>query len=177
MNHLDHVNLLRDGLPGPGGVWADFGSGTGAFTLALAELIGPGAELYSIDRDGGALQEQERQMRARYPEMAVHYRRADFTHLLDDLPPLDGIVAANALHFQRHSEPVVQLLKRYLGPGGRLIVVEYNVDTGNFAVPYPLPYAQWERLARRCGFHQTRLLATRPSRFLHEIYSAVSLSL
>src|SRR5690554_4106120 len=41
MNHQDHVNLLRPGVPATGGVWADFGAGTGAFTLALAELLGP----------------------------------------------------------------------------------------------------------------------------------------
>ena len=35
MNHRDHVNLLRRGVPEPGGVWADLGSGAGAFTLAL----------------------------------------------------------------------------------------------------------------------------------------------
>jgi len=40
MKHTEHVNLLRRGIPAPGGVWADFGSGTGAFTLALAELTG-----------------------------------------------------------------------------------------------------------------------------------------
>ena len=41
MTHEDHVSLLRGGVPGPGGVWADLGSGAGAFTLALADLIGP----------------------------------------------------------------------------------------------------------------------------------------
>ena len=41
MDHTDHVNLLRDAV-GLGGTWADFGSGTGAFTLALAELIDAG---------------------------------------------------------------------------------------------------------------------------------------
>jgi ubiquinone/menaquinone biosynthesis C-methylase UbiE len=41
MDRQEHINLLRGGVPAPGGVWADFGSGAGAFTLALAELIGP----------------------------------------------------------------------------------------------------------------------------------------
>ena len=40
MDHSDHVNLLRNGVL-PGGVWADLGAGSGAFTLALAELAGP----------------------------------------------------------------------------------------------------------------------------------------
>ena len=44
MDHTDHTNLLLDGIAAPGGVWADFGAGTGAFTLALARLkesLGP----------------------------------------------------------------------------------------------------------------------------------------
>ena len=37
MQHADHVALLRGGVSSPGGVWADFGAGRGAFSLALAE--------------------------------------------------------------------------------------------------------------------------------------------
>jgi ubiquinone/menaquinone biosynthesis C-methylase UbiE len=173
MNHADHVNLLRGGVSGPGGVWADFGSGTGAFTLALAELIGPTGKIHSVDKDRGAIKEQEQALRARFPGLTVHYHTADFTHPLG-LPPLDGVVMANALHFQRDKEAVVRLIRGYLKPGGRLMLVEYNVDRGNFAVPHPLSYATWEALARRSGFAETRLLARRPSRFLGEIYSALS---
>jgi SAM-dependent methyltransferase len=166
------VALIRGGVS-PGGVWTDLGSGTGAFTLALAELIGPTGEIYSVDKDRGALREQERALRARFPTITVHYHAADFTRPLD-LPPLDGAVMANALHFQREKDGVVQLIRDYFKPGGRLILVEYNVDRGNFAVPYPLSYAAWETLARRSGFTETRLLTTRPSRFLGEIYAALS---
>ncbi len=42
MNHRDHINLIRNGIAGQGNVWAELGSGDGAFTLALAELLGPG---------------------------------------------------------------------------------------------------------------------------------------
>ena len=101
MNHADHVSLLRGGLPGPGGVWADFGSGTGAFTLALAELIRPTGQIYSVDKDAGALREQERGLRARFPKLTVYYLAADFTRpLRESVPPLDGAIIANALHFQ-----------------------------------------------------------------------------
>jgi ubiquinone/menaquinone biosynthesis C-methylase UbiE len=174
MNHNDHKELLRKGIPGPGGVWADLGSGTGAFTLALADLIGPTGHIYSVDRDRNALGEQERAMRALFPTVHIEYLLADFTQQLD-LFPLDGIIMANSLHFIRKKEPVLQLLRSYLRPGGRLILVEYNVDRGNPWVPYPLSYPTWENLARQNGFTNIQLLEKRSSRFLGEIYSAVSL--
>jgi ubiquinone/menaquinone biosynthesis C-methylase UbiE len=173
MDHSDHVNLLRGGIPEPGGVWADLGSGTGAFTLALAELIGPSGQIHSVDTRRDALRSQEQAMRARFPRMAIHYRVGDFARRLD-LPPLDGVVMANSLHFQREKDPVVRLVRSYLRPGGRLIVVEYETDRGNPWVPYPFSYRTWERLARRNGLVGTTLLMTRPSRFLGQIYSAVS---
>jgi ubiquinone/menaquinone biosynthesis C-methylase UbiE len=174
MNHKDHVYLLQKGVPGQGGIWADLGSGSGAFTLALADLIGPTGQIYSVDRDRGALREQERAMRVSFPATTVHYITGDFTRRLD-LPKLDGIVMANSLHFVGQKDPVLQLVRGYLRPGGRLILVEYNTDRGNMWVPYPLSYGTWETLARQNGFAQTRLLATVPSRFFGEMYSAVSL--
>ena len=173
MDHSDHVNLLRDAIVQVGAVWADLGAGSGAFTLALADLLGAGGEIYAVDRDPSALRSNARAMHERFPETRVQYQAADFTLPLT-LPPLDGIVMANSLHFQSNQEAVVRSVHGYLRPGGRLIVVEYNIERGNFAVPHPVPYSRWERLARGAGFEHTKLLARRPSRFLHEIYSAVS---
>ena len=173
MDHKDHVYLLQKGVPGQAGIWADLGSGAGAFTLALADLIGPTGEIYSVDRDNRSLREQERAMRAGFPATTVHYITGDFTRRLN-LPLLDGVVMANSLHYVRQKDPVLQLVRSYLRPGGRLILVEYNADRGNMWVPYPLSYGSWEVLASKNGFAQTRLLATVPSRFFGEIYSAVS---
>ena len=173
MNHSDHVTLLRDGIPEPGGVWAELGSGNGAFTLALAELLGPAAHIYSVDKKKNRLRRQEREVRERFPGTRLETITADYTRPLN-LPPLDGLVMANALHFQHHKDGVLQLIYNYLRPGGRLILIEYNVDRGNFWVRHPLSYPTWERLAARNGFVGTRLLQTRPSSFLREIYSAVS---
>jgi SAM-dependent methyltransferase len=176
MNHQDHVDLLRKGVPAPGGVWADFGSGRGAFTLALAELIGPGGQIYSIDKDRVALREQERLISSRFPEREAGMTRtlaADFTRPLD-LPPLDGAVMANSLHFHKDKLAILRLIRGYLRSGGRLLLVEYNVDRGNLWVPHPLSFRTWEKLAAQAGFEKTRLLAARPSRFLGEIFAAES---
>jgi SAM-dependent methyltransferase len=175
MTHEDHLDLLRGGVPSTGGVWADFGSGWGAFTFALADLLGPGATIYSVDKDRSSLRQQEAEMRRRFPDSAVHYIAADFTSPLD-LPPLDGIVMANSLHFVRRKEPLVERLRASLKPDGRLILVEYNADRGNPWVPHPISYQAWEKLAGRSGFTSTRLLSTVPSRFLREIYSALSMA-
>lgn len=177
MNHEDHVNLLRRGIPDPGGVWADFGSGRGAFTLALADLIGPSGEIYSLDKNQSALSDQERAMQARFPERApgsTHYIVADFTQSIH-LPKLDGLVMANALHFTRDKDDVLRSIRSYLRPGGRFILVEYNIARGNPWVPHPIPYPQWEQLAGSNGFTQTRILATRSSRNFREIYSALTI--
>lgn len=173
MTHEDHVALLREGIPVIGGLWADLGSGTGAFTLALADLLGPESTIYSVDVDRRALKEQEHIMLSRFPNMTINYMAADYTGPLD-LPPLDGIVMANSLHFQRDKSTVLRRLHSYLEPGGRLVLVEYNADRGNPWVPFPISYSTWEKLASAHGFRSTRLLATVPSRFLREIYSAVS---
>lgn len=172
MNHNDHVNLLR-GAVETGGVWADFGSGAGAFTLALADLLGPTGQIYSIEKDNRALREQQSAMLDRFPDVRAEYVTADFTRKLD-LPPLDGIVMANSLHFIRDKAPVLALMRGYLKPGGRFVLVEYNADQGNTWVPYPLSYPTWERMSREHGFTSTRKMAAVPSRFLGEIYSAAS---
>ncbi len=171
MNHHDHVNLLRAGISQPGGIWADFGSGSGAFTLALRELVGADAEIFSIDQDAGRLREQERAFLKMFPDTHIHFLRADFARALD-LPPLDGMVMANALHYFRDKEAVLKHARSFLKPRGVFILVEYNVDNGNMWVPHPLSFETFRQLAPRAGFEEPRLLAKAPSNFLREFYAA-----
>ena len=166
--------MISGGIPRPGGVWADLGSGSGAFTLALAECIGAEGKIYSVDKDSRALQSQQLAMLARFPAVETHFITADFSRQLE-LPALDGIVMANSLHFLSHKENTLGLVRSYLKPGGRLVIVEYNTDRGNIWVPHPFSYQTWAAMARSAGFISSELLVNRPSSFLGEIYSAVSL--
>lgn len=173
MDHNDHLDLIHKGVDTPRGIWADFGSGRGAFTLALADLMEEGGILYSIDHKQGKLEDQKRRMQARFPHREVRYLAADYRMPLT-LPALDGILIANALHFQDEKGPVLDLFHAYLKPGGTFILVEYNADRGNRWVPHPMSYPSWEQLSQEHGFANTHLLATKPSRFLGEIYAAAS---
>jgi SAM-dependent methyltransferase len=174
MNHNDHVDLLRRGVHSPVGVWADLGCGTGAFTLALADLLDAPSVIHAVDTDKHALSELRRRARARFPSHDIRPVQADFTRPLD-VPPLDGVVMANSLHFHKDKEPIVRAVRDLLKPNGRLILVEYNVDRGNPWVQFPISYGKWRELAQRCGFASTEKIAAKPSSFLREIYSSLSL--
>ena len=174
MDHADHVNLLRPANLPQGGTWADFGAGAGAFTLALRELVGPHAEIYAIDKDRRGFNDLEKAHREKFTTAQnVHTMRADFSGMLS-LPPLDGIVMANSLHYIRDKERILRHVRSFLKMNGVLLLVEYNVDSGNVWVPYPLSFETYRALAPRAGFSEARLLATHPSRFLREFYSAAA---
>ena len=165
MKQKDLVALIEGGVgESKGGRWADLGAGEGAFTHALAELLGPTAHITAVDKDARAL----RSLDGRFDVQV-----ADFIRPLD-LHDLDGVLMANSLHFVRDKQPVLESVHRMVRARGRLIVVEYDADRGNPWVPYPFTYVQWEKMAARAGFEKTRLLATYPSRWLNGMYSAVS---
>jgi ubiquinone/menaquinone biosynthesis C-methylase UbiE len=174
MDHNDHVNLLRPANLSQGGLWADLGAGRGAFTLALRELIGPDATIYVVDKDRGALDQLDSAHRARFDTSRNLIRlHQDFSRL-SDIPVLDGVVMANSLHYFKDKEKMLRHVHRLLKPNGALLLIEYNVDSGNMWVPYPLSFETFHSLAPRAGFTQPRLLAKIPSRFLKEFYSAVA---
>jgi len=173
MNHADLVDLIKDGVTEQGGRWADLGSGEGAFTLALADLLGPGANITAVDRDSAALQRLSADVRQRFPATVVETKVADFTRPLG-LSGLDGIVMANSLHFVRDKTSVLESVRLLLRPGGKLVIVEYGTDRGNLWVPHPFTFDRWAQMAAQAGFEKTRLLQTIPSRHTGSMYSAVS---
>jgi precorrin-6B methylase 2 len=174
MKHNDHVDLLRPAHLPAGGAWADFGAGSGAFTLALRELIGPEAEIYAVDKDRGRLAELERNHHIHFGNTSrLHVIATDFSRDLS-LPPLDGILMANSLHFFKDKDAILRHVGSFLKPGGALLLVEYNVDSGNLWVPHPLSFESWQKLATKAGFGEPQLLATRSSSFLRGFYSAIT---
>ena len=176
MNHDDHVRLIEKGIDRQsGGVWADFGAGSGAFTLALRDIAGPDAAIIAIDRDIASLQTLGATMERLFPGTRLRLLEADMAGHLP-LPPLDGIVAANAIHFVPSPDQTALLRqwRAYLKPEGRLVVVEYDTDSGNRWAPYPMSYAALRETARAAGFTDPALLGSRPSRWLGRIYSALT---
>ena len=173
MNHADHVALIRSGVEGGGRRWLELGAGEGASTLALADLLGPGATILASDRDGRVLGNLQARVRRAFPATRLETRAFDFT---DAIPygPFDGVLAANSLHFVRERDATLRAIRFSLVPGGRLVVVEYDADRGNPWVPHPFSFETWRREAQAAGFEEPRLLHRVPSRFLGSIYGAAA---
>ena len=153
--------------------WADLGAGAGTFTRALASLLGRSGTVYAVDRDPRALGEITRGLGGGQSAQ-IHTVVGDFTDRLD-LPPLDGIVIANALHYVPYEDQtrvlrqVASLAKR----AAPLVIVEYERTNANPWVPYPITIRHLTTVAREAGLAAPTPLATRASRFSGTIYSAV----
>ncbi len=137
------VALIQAAIPsGSGGIWADLGAGGGNFTRALGTLLGEHRVIYAVDRALPAAPD--------HPGEDVHWIQADFTGPVN-LPALDGILMANALHFVKDQETVLGHVCGYLRPGGRFVLVEYDLDRPLSYIPYPVSYHRFERLAQTAG--------------------------
>ena len=175
MEHADHVALIRDGVKGAGRRWLELGSGRGAFTLALAELLGPGGEIVAVDRNAGDLRQLASTMAACFPATGLRTVNADFTAPIStEGTSFDGLLAANALHFVRDPAGVIDRLLPMFRPAARVIMVEYDSDSGNPWVPHPFSFGRWVAMATAAGLADTRLIGRVPSRFLEAIYAAAS---
>ena len=172
LDHSDHVALIRDAVT-PGTTWLELGSGTGAFTLALADLLGKRATIHSVDSDRGALRAQATAVHSRFEDIRLDQRVADFTRPLG-FSGMDGVLMANALHFVKEKAPVLAMVRSYLKPGGSFVLVEYDADRHNLWVPHPISWTTWQAVAPGAGFSATRSLGRVPSRFLNAIYAAES---
>jgi phospholipid N-methyltransferase len=154
--------------------WVDVGAGTGTFTRALAELLGHDGTVYAVEREAGALGALRflEQQRPEWNIARITVIDGDFTTVI--LPRVNGVLAANALHFVpvAAQAAVLSRLRESLDENGRVVVIEYDRERGNPWVPYPISRKRLTRLAREAGFHSCEIVASTPSEFGGEMYVA-----
>ena len=173
MDYRSAASLIKEAVPRASATWADLGAGTGTFTLALASLLGAGSRVIAVDTDLAALSELEAATLRAAPIAEVITLMGDFREPLD-LPPLDGLLLANALHFVsvREQSSVLSRLVKYVRPGGRLLVVDYDGRRANTWVPFPVSSRRFGELLRELGLPAPTMLGQRPSRYGGSIYAA-----
>jgi ubiquinone/menaquinone biosynthesis C-methylase UbiE len=170
-------HLLPPCIDETGGVWADLGCGEGIFTAVLYEQIGPSCQIHAVDINRRVLDKLKQNFQETYPDANINILHANFEEPLS-LPNLDGVILANALHFVKDDQKafVLENVSKRLKPNGKIIVIEYNTDRGNLAVPYPLPEKDFVKLALRLCLRQPLIVVKVPSTFLWEMYAGTALA-
>jgi len=144
--------------------WCDLGCGTGTFTLALATMLPAGSTIYAIDKDEKSLA----QIPDRYQDVTIRKEVADLGKIDFSLPPLDGVLIANLLHFIKRQGAFVE---RCRALSQRLLIVEYDYRSPSKWIPYPLGFSALKNLLLERGFKAISRIGTRPSIYEGELYS------
>jgi ubiquinone/menaquinone biosynthesis C-methylase UbiE len=172
MTVKEAVDLIKPGVEQKASIWADFGAGSGTFTLALAEILGYHSMIYAVDQQLQMLKKKKQDM---YTRSQILLYETDFRTPLE-FPPLDGVVMANALHYLEDQIGIVTNIYSYLKPGGSLILVEYDSEVANNWVPFPVTFIDFHRICLKAQFGIPEEIGRKPSIYPNkELYAAVAI--
>ena len=169
MTLSEAVQLIQPGIHSVHGTWADVGAGTGMFTLALMEILESG-KIIALDKSPHAL------YKIKAPShLSLEIIDADFNQPLD-LPELDGIVMANALHYAKDHKVTLQNVLASLKPGGNFILIEYDTEKPNEPwVPNPVSLRKFRNLSKVVGLTEPIEIGRKKSIYSDgDIYAVVT---
>lgn len=114
------------GLP-PGAAVADIGAGTGLFTFLFARDVGPKGTVYAVDIGPVFIKHIAEQARKRGYENVVK----TVVNTVDsaELPAgsIDVAFVCDTYHHFEHPAPMLASIHRALRPGGRLVVIDFDL--------------------------------------------------
>jgi trans-aconitate methyltransferase len=118
------------------------------FTLALMEILESG-KIMALDKSPHALYKIKPPI-----HVSLEIIDADFNQPLE-LPELDGIVMANALHYAKDHRYVLQNVLTSLKAKGSFILVEYDTERPNEPwVPNPVSLNTFRKLCKLSGLSE-----------------------
>lgn len=168
MTHQEAVSFIQESINQGPYLWADLGAGSGVFSKAIADLLGPEGVVYAVDKSS-----KVQDIHTEHNWATIHAIQQDFTKALK-LPLLDGLLMANSLHYIFKKSTFLYQLQRVLKPSGRFLFIEYDTTIPNPWVPYPISFNGLKKLCRKVNLQQPLELNRRPSRYGQaEMYVAI----
>ena len=166
MQHQTAINLLKSGISSTSGIWADIGAGTGVFTTALRDILTEGC-IYAVDKSPHMLWRL-----SGFDAVKLVIEDGDFNKKMN-LPVLDGVIMANALHYSNQHIQTLQNVLQHLKKGGRFILIEYQLEHSTTPwIPFPITFEKFKKLAQQVGLSEPIEIGKVPSQYGHEhIYS------
>ena len=111
---------------------ADFGAGSGAYSLAAAEMVGPDGHVYAIDINANLLSKVSSDARERNLSsleiVAGNVEELGGSKLRD--ASMDAGIAANIFFQVDSKKGLVREIKRVMRSGGRVLVVDWSGSFG-----------------------------------------------
>ena len=151
-------------------LWLDLGCGTGLFTVALAGNLPSGSKIVAVDKDEKAL----KKIPATTNGVTIETTAVDFVSDTLDVKNIDGIIMANSLHYVKGKETLLKKFISSMKATGIFLIVEYDRQTNNLWVPYPLTINAAKELFKSAGYSGFHVLNKRPSAFgRYDMYAAV----
>lgn len=142
---------------------ADFGSGSGYFTILLARAVGPDGTVNAIDVLETALNTIKSKALAD-GFLNINYIRANLevlgsTQLKDDSQ--DTVLLANILFQSQMKEKIIEEAKRVLKSGGDLVMIDWDVDSvfGPSETGWKITKEDAQALVNNMGFSLVKDLA------------------
>jgi len=118
----------------PGDAVADIGAGTGLFTQLFAEQVGPKGTVYAVDIGPAFVKYIAEQAKQQGHERVV--KTVLNTPDSAELPSgsIDVAFACDTYHHFEHPEKMLASIYRALRPGGRLVIIDFDLrkDSGEF---------------------------------------------
>lgn len=155
----EREHMIRDIYFKQGSYIVDAGCGPGLWTPLLARAIGSEGRILGVDVSPEALVTAYNQMQGKWFEPIVKYKQG----LMEQLPvpygTVDLIFSANVSQYFPEPVSTFAALRRYLVPGGRLVIKDIDFGTMRFQSIDPGLQARvfqarerWEQLRIDAGY-------------------------
>ncbi|MFA5777432.1 MAG: class I SAM-dependent methyltransferase [Parcubacteria group bacterium] len=161
---LDPENILSQMDISPGSIVADFGCGSGFFSLAFAKAVGGEGKVYSLDILPSALESVESKAKiegiTNIIAQRVNLEKEGGSKLQENSN--DFVIMKDMLFQNKTKDMIIKEAWRVLKPGGKLLIAEWNDKDYSIGPDREIRISknELEELVKKQGFKLEKELTT-----------------